>query len=60
MFTASIGANLNKKIKKLEVGNEISRIKKKTLCLIVLYLFLLAVTLSIPVIYSLTTLSKLT
>ena len=56
----AVGANLNKKIKKIDFGTQISAIKKKTLLLMLLYLFLIASIFSITVIYSLTSLKKLT
>jgi len=59
MMAASVGANLNKKIKKLEAGFEIFYIKRRLICLLLVYLILLTCVLSIFVVYSKINLSAL-
>lgn len=45
-------ANLNKKIKKIDLGNEITKIKRTILFLIVLFLIMVGAVMFLPVIYS--------
>lgn len=58
MMAGIANANLNKKIKKIDLGNEISEIKRTILFLIILFLILVGAVMFLPVIYSRLSLEK--
>lgn len=58
-MTSTTNANLNKKLKKIELGEEIKDIQCKAAGLTIAFLILLGISLLIPIVYSSTSLKKL-
>jgi hypothetical protein len=58
-MASTTNANLNKKLKKIDLGNEIKDIQCKATALIVAFLVLVGLSLSIPIIYSIASINQL-